>query len=182
MSSVTGVLGGTTEEDVMEEMATLMNADGMMVGMSYKIDWWKHKETNEDFACWGHPMFVQFRTPQALEDAIGRIQRTRQRRDVGGKRTLKLERSDCEFRLEPELVKEGGVGLKNVGDGPELGVRMSLEEGTDWFVREMYARSRNHTFPGDFEVMKTPARGWEVNKGAPIRRFKGGRTGAHDWE
>ena len=174
VSTVAGVLGGTTEDDVMEEMIQLMNADGMMVAIDVKLDWWVHEESGKNYAAWGHPLFVQFRNPQAYDEAAARIKVTRTRRDDGGNRILKLERSENEFRLDPEL-RNG-----DVGSGINVGARMSLTQGTDWFTREMWARSQNPDC-GDFEVMKSAARAWEVNRGAPIRRFKGGTRGSDQW-
>ena len=93
---------------------------------------------------------------------------TKDRPDEGGTRTLKLEYSTEEFRLDQGEKWDHSCTR-----------RMSANRGIDWFTAEAFLKVGEEP---EFEVMWQPSEHWPCNEGRPNRAYNHTKSGAQDWE
>ena len=144
VSNVAYILGGLTHGDVMGSIIQeLSDKFGGIIAWGSEINRYKQGSTVHR-ADWGHPVYIQFRIMEGASRAFREYSNTKQRPDDCGRRTLKLEHSLVEFRID-EGEKWDRMCTRRVSAG----------EDVEFFIRDAYLKVDGNS--EDFEVMWQPS-------------------------
>ena len=143
----------------------LWESFGQIVAWAAEVHY--YEQGGHKRADWGHPVYVQFRHMAGATRAHRFYSDTKDRLDAGGERTLKLECSSVEFRLDQGEHWDDTCAR-----------RVSANRDIDWFTADAFLTVVNEP---RLEAMWKASEDWPCNVGLPHRAYNNARSGTLEW-